>query len=142
MHNQVEFMTGAVVDGGYRLTSARRAIIDTLVASGGHITADALVEMVRREAPQIGRMTVYRTLDLLTELGVIHPIYQGTGAASFILLPDGSHHHMICNRCHVVIEFDHCTANEISQQLADRYQFQISSHLLELHGVCQNCLAG
>ncbi|MDX1435459.1 MAG: Fur family transcriptional regulator [Anaerolineales bacterium] len=142
MSDQVEILSLAVTDSGYRLTSARRAIIKTLVGTGGHISADELVVIVRESSPQIGRMTVYRTLDLLAELGVVRPIYQGTGAASYILMSGGSHHHMICNRCHDVIEFDHCTAREITKQLSELYRFKVSSHLLEFHGVCQSCLAG
>jgi Fur family ferric uptake transcriptional regulator len=82
---------------------------------------------------------VYRTLDLLCELGAVRPIFQGTGAAHFILMADGSHHHFICNRCHAVIEFDDCFAADLTQRLADRFGFTVSSHLFELHGLCANC---
>jgi Fur family ferric uptake transcriptional regulator len=139
MGEATQFLTDTVTKNGYRLTAARRAIIETLAVCAGHITADDLADKVREQAPQVGRMTVYRTLDLLCELGAIRPIYQGTGAAHYILMTDGSHHHLICNRCHDVIEFEHCTAGDLVQQLADRFNFQVSSHLLELHGLCAAC---
>ncbi len=140
MNEQATILKNAIVQNGYRLTAPRQAIIETLAGCDGHITADGLAVKVRASAPGVGRMTVYRTLGLLCELGAIRPIYQGTGAAHFILMADGSHHHLICNRCHMVIEFDDCLADELAQQLTERFNFRVSTHLLELHGLCENCL--
>lgn len=139
MNQQIAQIHTILTQNGHRLTSARQTIVETLVSCEGHITADDLAIQVRHKAPNVGRMTVYRTLDLLTELGAVRPIYQGTGAAHFILMADGSHHHLICNRCHTVIEFDDCLADELSQRLAEKFNFHVSSHLLELHGLCANC---
>ncbi len=141
MTNHVKILSNAIVDNGHRLTHARQTIIETLASCEGHITADNLVALEHKQEPRVGRMTVYRTLDLLCELGKIRPIYQGTGAAHYILMTEGSHHHFICNQCHAVIEFDECTAGEVANQLAERFHFQVFSHLLELHGLCQNCLS-
>ncbi len=131
--------TKKLAESGYRLTQSRRAIVQALVACGGHITADDLTIKVHEMAPMVGRMSVYRTLELLCELGLARPIYQGTGAAHYILLDGGSHHHLICNRCGLVIEFDHCAADEVGQTLSARFNFQIQSHLLEFHGICTDC---
>lgn len=139
MNEQIDKLAQAVTEHGHRMTFARQAIIETLVQSEGHITADELAEQVRDRAPQVGRMTVYRTLDLLSEIGVIRPIYQGTGAAHYILMAEGSHHHLMCNRCHEVIEFEDCFADELAEVLAKKFNFQVKSHLLELHGLCQKC---
>lgn len=139
MTNRVEAMKQVVADSGYRLTAARRAIIETLVNCGGHVTADDLASLVRAAAPSVGRMTVYRTLDLLSGLGVIRPIYQGTGAAHYILMTEGSHHHLICSRCHGVIEFDDCLASGLAERLGRRFNFHMHSHLLEVHGLCEAC---
>ena len=139
MEVQIQSLREAVVNAGYRLTNARQVIIDTLVSSHGHITADDLAQEVRLKAPRIGRMTIYRTLDLLCELGAIRPIYQGTGAAHFILMSGGSHHHLICNHCHQVIEFEDCVANQLETELASQFDFKVQGHLLEIHGVCSDC---
>ena len=139
MTDQVRYLAQAIQESGYRLTAARQVILEMLVVSGGHITADDLAAKVRGANPGVGRMTVYRTLDLLSELGVIRPIYQGTGAAHYILMAEGSHHHFVCNRCHRVIEFDDCTADSFTRQLAARLDFQVQGHLLEVHGLCAGC---
>lgn len=139
MDEQITQIKERITANGYRLTAAREAIVNALVCCEGHITADELVQQVRTHAPSVGRMTVYRTLDLLCELGVVRPIYQGTGAAHYILMANGSHHHLICTRCHNVIEFEECQATDLAQQMAERFNFHIVSHLLELHGLCENC---
>jgi len=141
MATQADILSNALIQNGHRLTPARQIIIETLVNHGGHITADDLALQVQATAPHVGRMTVYRTLDLLTELGLARPIFQGTGAAHYILMAEGNHHHLICTRCHNVIEFDKCTADELVKQLAKQFNFSVRSHLLEVHGLCQTCHA-
>lgn len=132
-------LSGALEARGFRLTAARRVILDTLVDSGDHLTADELTELVRRRSTGIGRMTVYRTLDLLCDLGLLRPVYQGTGAAHYILLHDGHHHHLICSDCSRVIEFDECALGDLPARIARRFGFRVDGHLLELYGVCEAC---
>ncbi len=139
MSNSIDQYNAILLENGYRLTNARSAIIQRLVAVGGHITADELAQLVHQDAPHVGRMTVYRTLELLCDLGLMRPIYQGTGAAHYILMHEGGHHHMICNRCGQVIEFDECAVEELGQTLSQRFEFEIQSHLLEFHGRCIDC---
>ena len=124
---------------GYRLTAARRAILAALASAGEHPTADALAAAVHQAAPGVGRMTVYRTLDLLCELGLLRPVYQGTGAAHYVLLLDGHHHHLVCSRCQRVIEFDDCALGELAETVARRYGFVVEGHLLEFYGRCAEC---
>jgi Fur family ferric uptake transcriptional regulator len=132
----------ALSDNGYRLTPARRAIVAALAEQGDHMTADALVELVNRESPSIGRMTVYRTLDLLCELGQLRPVYQGGAAAHYVLLHDGHHHHLICFHCQRVVEFDDCVIGSLAELIGERFDFEVQGHLLEFYGLCPDCRAG
>ena len=138
MNNQFAVLGKALHKEGYRLTEARRSILEALVDSGGHISADGLAEAVRQIAPGVGRMTVYRTLELLSELGLIRPVYQGTGAAHYILMENGHHHHLICSNCDRVIEFEDCLVEELARALGGRFDFKVQGHLIELYGVCQS----
>lgn len=124
---------------GYRMTEARRAVLEALIAAGGHVSADELAELARQAGYGVGRMTVYRTLDLLTELGLVRPVYQGTGAAHFILLEDGHHHHLVCTRCHAVVEVDSCLLVDIERHLESDTDFEVRGHVLEILGICQDC---
>lgn len=139
MTDQVEHMAETIVQQGYRLTASRRIVIECLVESGGHISADDLAIRVRETAPNVGRMTVFRTLDLLSGLGLVRPIYQGTGAAHYVLMTEGSHHHLICTRCHRVIDFDQCDSGDLAERLGRQFGFEVQSHLLEVYGLCERC---
>jgi len=109
------------------------------VSSSGHVSADELAALVNRRAPRVGRMTVYRTLELLQQLGLVRPIYLGSGAAHYVLLEDGHHHHLVCARCDAVVEFDDCLMQELEQRLGERYNFRVQGHLLEVVGLCESC---
>lgn len=121
------------------MTQARRYILDALVSCQGHITADALYEVVHQEQPGIGRMSVYRTLDLLSELGLIRPVYQGTAAAHYILFNEGHHHHLVCSNCDKIIELDDCLLKRVENSIGRRFNFDIQGHLLEFFGRCEEC---
>ena len=124
---------------GYRLTEARRAIVIALATGGDHVTADALVEIVNRQSPRTGRMTVYRTLDVLCDLGLLRPVYQGTGAAHYVLMHDGHHHHVVCSQCERVVEFEQCALGDLEELIGRRFDFQVQGHLLEFYGLCADC---
>lgn len=127
---------------GHRLTATRLAVWEALHSCEGHVTADDLVAHMHADGANIGRMTVYRTLDLLAELGLVRPAYQGTGAAHYILLQDGHHHHLVCGHCDRTIEFDDCGLGELGRTVSARYGFAIEGHLLEFYGTCADCQAG
>ena len=139
MQQQIGQLTSVLRENGYRLTASRRAILQALVDSGGHISADELANSVNRTAPQVGRMTVYRTLDLLQQLGLIRAVYQGTGAAHFVLMDEGHHHHLLCSECATIVEFDDCVVQELEAQIQDRFRFEIQGHLVEFYGLCPDC---
>jgi Fur family ferric uptake transcriptional regulator len=139
MTDKLTKLSDALQEGGFRLTQSRRHILAALVDSQGHITADDLVEIIHQDQPSIGRMSVYRTLDLLSELGLIRPVYQGTGAAHYILLDNGHHHHLVCSTCDKVFDFDDCVLHEIESAISQAYNFEIQGHLLEIFGRCPDC---
>ncbi len=125
---------------GHRPTASRLEVVDALLTYHGHMTADDLFEKMRDGGSNVGRMTVFRTLDLLAEIGVVRPTYGGSGAAHFVLLEDGHHHHLVCMRCSTTVEFAECSfADELSQQLANQFKFRIEGHMLEIYGVCESC---
>ena len=124
----------------HRPTAARLEVVDALLSYKGHMTADDLFEAMREAGSTVGRMTVFRTLDILAEIGVVRPTYQGSGAAHFVLLEDGHHHHLVCMYCSQTFEFKDCSlADEFSQKLAAEHNFKIEGHLLEIYGVCASC---
>ena len=128
-------------DAGHKLTNARLTVLSVLEESGGHITSAEVLERVNAADPSIGRASVFRTLDLLTSLSIIRPTYMNSSLTpTYVLLPDGHHHHIICTNCNRVIEFEDCGLGEIESKLEDRLHVKLTGHLLEFYGLCDRCL--
>lgn len=129
-------------DAGYKLTNARMCVIRVLESHDGHMTsADILAEVARLDAT-IGRASVFRTLDLLTHLAMIRPTYIDSSATpTYVLMPDGHHHHIICVQCSRVIEFEECGLAALTQRLEAEYGVRVSGHLLEFYATCADCIA-
>lgn len=123
---------------GYKLTPARLAILEVLERSHAHPSHDQILEEAKKIYPNVSRATVYRTMELLVELNVVRSLYLSDPTQRFVSA-FGGHHHLVCNSCGKTIEFDRCMIEGISQELSEKYGFQIQSHLLELHGLCADC---
>lgn len=127
-------------DAGHKLTHARLTVLQVLEESGGHITSAEVLERVSRLDASIGRASVFRALDLFTSLSLIRPTYIDTSQTpTYVLMPDGHHHHIICTQCGRVIEFEQCGLGELAEELAQQLGFQLTGHLVEFYGVCADC---
>jgi Fur family transcriptional regulator, ferric uptake regulator len=123
---------------GYKITPSRLAVLEVIEQKGEHLNPNEILEQAKGIHPAIGRATVYRTLELLTQLGIVRPIYVGETGPTYIRA-DGNHHHLVCSGCGVVVDFEQCVADQMTQELVDRFGFQINSHLLEFYGLCAKC---
>ena len=126
-------------NAGYKLTSPRLTILEVLDKSDGQMTSAELLSLVEERDPSIGRASVFRTLDLMTKLGIIWSSVQGSSTIHHLLMPGGHHHHIVCTNCHKLIEFDDCRLEAFIASLEQKYGVQIEGHLLELFGLCENC---
>lgn len=127
-------------DGG-RATSGRRAIIRSLItASNHHVTADELVARVQTDHPDVHRSTVYRTLDSLEDLGVIHRIALGSGGAVFHLV-DRAHHHVVCTECGSVLEVSATTLAPALTRIEADTGYAVDGGHVVVSGICPTCRA-
>lgn len=127
-------------DAGHKLTNARLTVLSVLEDGGGHLTSTEVLNRVNAIDPAIGRASVFRALDLFTQLSLIRPTYiDSSMTPTYVMLPDGHHHHIICTQCHRVIEFEDCGLNRLSRELEERLNVRLSGHLLEFYGLCENC---
>ncbi len=127
-------------DAGHKLTNARLTVLRVLEASDGHMNSAAILEAVSQLDPEIGRASVFRTLELFTRLAIIRPTYIDSSATpNYVLLPDGHHHHIICTNCRRGIEFEECALGPLARELEQRYNVRLTGHLLELYGLCERC---
>lgn len=127
---------------GGRVTSARRAIVSTLL--GGdvheHLTADEVAHRIQRTSPEIAVSTVYRSLEALESLGVLEHLHVGHGPTVYHLV-DESHLHLICKQCGTVTEMDDTTLQALGDEIHRRHGFAIEPRHFAINGLCVNCLA-
>ncbi|MEM7129741.1 MAG: Fur family transcriptional regulator [Chloroflexota bacterium] len=124
--------------GGAKITPARKAIVHSIHRNDHHLIPNDIWIRAKEQYPAVGRATVYRTLELLTQLGILRPIYTGPGSLSYIWA-EGGHHHVVCSSCGDILEFEECVVGELMNRLEDQYGYQIHSHLLEFYGLCYGC---
>ncbi len=143
----VERPASAVTDGGLeralrsrglRATPQRRMVADT-VADLGHATPDQVCERVQARAPALSRSTVYRTLELLEEIGVVTHTHLSHGASTYHLAGQADHLHLVCRGCGSVEEADLSLAAELDVAVRREHGFRCDVTHLSLHGLCRGC---
>jgi Fe2+ or Zn2+ uptake regulation protein len=131
-------ITELLRERGNRLTPQRRAILRIIRQHAGHLSADEIYDLARREVPRLSLSTVYRTLEFLKELDLVSEL-QLAGDHSRYEAQSHEHQHLVCLSCGKVVEFQcgHCAA--VHQNLASEHGFSITSARVELFGYCEEC---
>jgi Fe2+ or Zn2+ uptake regulation protein len=136
--------TGIVTNldrAGYRLTEPRRVVAGLVAQRQGHFTAADLVDDARRQRLDVGRATIFRTLELFTELNAVERVDLPSGEHAYVECEPIHHHHVICSLCQRTTEIEACGMPAVTRDVARRTGFRIQSHRLELFGVCPDCQA-
>ncbi len=124
---------------GARVTPQRVFVLEALELNSGHMTAEEIMQWASRRYPALNLATVYRTLDLLTEVGLVAQTDLGGGAASYELVGDSPHHHLACERCGGVIEMDEALLEGLRAEALRVHGFHARPRHLAIYGVCRAC---
>lgn len=130
---------------GYKMTPQRKEILKIFVehADSHHMSAEDVYSILQENDSEIGLATVYRALDLLSELGILFKIEFGDGCARYELNTTDPnvhhHHHLICVKCKKVIEFEEDLLDELEANIAEKSGFQILNHEVKFFGYCKDC---
>ncbi len=123
-------------DNNVSVTATRRAIFETL------LDADTPLKNgeIARSTPTVDKASVYRTLELFSQLGITETIIRGWTPLTELAEPfKAHHHHIICEQCGRVVEIENNTLEDVLSLVAARHNFTLSKHLVELTGTCKNC---
>jgi Fe2+ or Zn2+ uptake regulation protein len=123
---------------GRRVTPQRVLILETLCENGGHLNANDIHRLARRKAPCLSLSTVYRTIAVLKEMGVIEELHLG-GEHRRYEIKGERHHHIICRGCGKVIEFKCPFGEELIRDVGEEHDFEITGAHLDLRGYCAEC---
>ena len=127
---------------GYRVTPQRAIILEAIEGLSGHMTAEDIFEIVQHTSAYISLATVYRTLDLLKELGLITESHMGTTTTHYAPISHGPHHHAVCRKCNHTIELSHTVFEPIAQELRAKNGFVADVNHLVIFGWCSECEPG
>ncbi len=122
------------------VTRQRDRVAEVLLSSDDHLSVGQIRSRLRAGGEAVGLATIYRTLDLLVQSGLVRAHDFGQGYRRFEPMPEQAHHeHLICVRCGKVEEFAHERLERMLPIIADEYGFQPERHRVEIYGVCRDC---
>ena len=124
---------------GYRVTAKNRAIVEAILNSDKALDAVDLFEIVRKEYPGLGLVTVYRTIQKLEELGLVNHLHQENDCNMVLRAARGHEHLLNCSLCGKIVYFSGDDLNKLTEQIAGKTGFTIQSHWLQLFGLCSTC---
>jgi Fur family ferric uptake transcriptional regulator len=127
-------------DKGYRVSGPRRLVMQLLESNAHPMTPLEIYQELSQSGQALGMVSVYRALELMTELGLVCLVYNPDGSGGYVAGSIGHHHHILCKKCHRAIAF---AGSEDLSSLIKRVEaetkFRVSDHLLQLYGICPDC---
>lgn len=128
-------------DRGLKYTPERQILLREVLSNDEHFEAEQLVIALRQGGKRVAKATVYRTLPLLVNCGIIKQIQFGDKLARYEhTFGQAPHDHMVCERCRRIIEFDSADVLRLRTILAAQHRFHATSHRLQISGLCWECV--
>ena len=145
MNTTLEKLKERIKDKKYKLTTQRQTILQAFIdADENRLSAEDVYVLVKEVAPDIGLATIYRTLDLFTELDLLKRLDFGDGRNRYELNDEEFahfHHHLICVKCGKVSEFEDDMLETLESIIAKKLNFRTIDHQLKVYGYCSDCQA-
>lgn len=129
----------ALSENGYRLTGSRKAVVEIVESSPRAMTPLEVFDSARTSHPDLGLVSVYRTLEKLEELHLIQRVHQPSGCQAFITAGQGHQHLLLCSSCGNVTFFEGDDLDKLTASISKTTGYKIKEHWLQLFGLCKNC---
>ncbi len=140
MAHALEVFTKYLNSKNLKVTKERKAVLEEIFQTKGHLEAEDLASNLRKKRKGASRATIYRTLDLLVESGIVRKVGLGHGHSHYELVLDHPHHeHMVCISCGRVIEFSDKAIEKALNRLCRKNKFELTAHRFEIYGYCERC---
>ena len=139
-NEEIDVLEEYISVNNLKITKQRRTVLKIFLESKNHVSVEELYNTVLKTEPKIGLATVYRTLALLTKSGLALEMDFGDGQKRYESSYRSVHHdHMVCTECGKILEFNHPLIEKYQEEVAMQKNFKITSHKLDLFGLCQDC---
>jgi Fur family transcriptional regulator, ferric uptake regulator len=132
-------IAGTLAARGLRLTRQRRAVLDAVAEASSSVSPVQVFDAARERCPELGLTTVYRTLELLSEIGALRRVHGPDHCEAFVPTGAAHGHTVVCSRCGQVMEFTECDIQAVVDAAARQTGFRITEHFLQLSGECPAC---
>jgi Fe2+ or Zn2+ uptake regulation protein len=139
MHQYVNSSNEMLRKRGYRLTPQRFMILSVIQEAEEHFTIDQIAERVQKRNPYVSLSTIYRTLELLRELGLVRENHLSGEQPRYEAAEGQNHHHLVCRNCRAIIHLDDTLLGTLNEQLQEQYQFHNVTLDLVAAGYCESC---
>lgn len=140
MKTPLDAFSEYLAEQNLKMTPQRRLILETMLKQGDHVSSEELYARVKKKDSSIGQATVYRTLKLLSDSGLIEPLDFADGVTRYEPSYGKEHHdHLICERCGRNIEILDDTIERRQEDIAKEHGFSLCSHKMYLYGICEEC---
>jgi len=137
--DQPRDIIGKLSKQGYRLTPQRMMILSAIENSDDHISAEEIYTQVVAKYPNVNISTVYRTLELSKELGLVTETDLGGGRVRYHPADKGHHHHLVCQECGAIIDLDESLLAPLKSALLQEHKFIADLRHMAIFGRCVNC---
>jgi len=124
----LESITRQLAARQFKITRQRRAVLNAIATAQSRMSPAEVYARAKRDCRDLGLATVYRTLDILVELGAIRRVHLDDGCEGFAPASAEHGHHLICSRCHTAIEFEDCDMSAMFRRVESRTGFRIEQH--------------
>ena len=140
MKSEIEVFREFIRNKGLRKTPEREQVVKAVFAIHDHFDVDELYLLLQSQNEKISKATIYRTIPLLLESGLIQEAYFEDGHVHYEHIYGHEHHcHLRCLECGKVIEFTEETVKDVEGKVGERYDFRVTGHKLEVYGHCGKC---
>ena len=139
MHQYVKSSNELLRKRGYRLTPQRHMILSVIQEACEHLSIEQITERVQQRNPYVSLSTIYRTLELLRELGLVRENHFLGEQTRYEAITGEAHHHLVCRRCRATIHLDDTLLGNLHEQLQEQYKFHHLTLDLVVAGYCDAC---
>jgi len=134
-------LLAALESSDYRMTAPRRTVAALIADQPGHFAAADLVEAAHARDLDVGRATIFRTLEVMLELGLVERLDLPSGEHAYVACESSHHHHVVCSACGRSEDIDDGGLRPIVRDIGRRTGWRVEAHRLELFGLCPACQA-
>lgn len=143
--NESDYLVKALGENGYKITTQRVLVFDILTENKDqHLSTEDIYALIKDKNPKMGIATIYRTLQLFEEIGLVYKHNFDDGCSRYEILSLNSteihqHHHLLCKKCGKIIEVKEDLMNSLEEIIEKQYNFEILNHVVKFTGICSEC---